>query len=56
MNTEITISAADAGEALRLIQEYLFEGGTGFSAEALERAADALGNADRIVIQSECNA
>lgn len=68
MNYEVTISADDAivalrfidkylhqggtgFDALRLIDEYLHQGGTGFDAAALKRVADALGSADRIVIQ-----
>lgn len=51
MNYEVTISADDAIVALRLIDEYLHQGGTGFDAAALKRVADALGSADRIVIQ-----
>ena len=50
MNTEITVSNTDVFEAIKLIQEYLFKGGTGFDAEALERFLDALWEADRIII------
>ena len=52
MQTEITITSADAVEAMRLIQEYLYKGGTGFDAEALERVLEALGEADRITISA----
>ena len=50
MKTEITISNADAFEVIKLIQEYLFKGGTGFDAEVLERVLDVLWEADRIII------
>lgn len=50
MKLQTRITTADAIEARRLIQEYLHKGGTGFDADALERMADALGEADRIVI------
>ena len=53
MKTEITITSADAFEAIKLIQEYLYKGGTGFDGDALERVLDALGEADRIVIIPE---
>jgi len=50
MQTEITITEAAAIEAKRLIEEYMFQGGTGFSVDLLEQVMDALGEADRIVI------
>jgi hypothetical protein len=50
MKTEITIKSADALEALKLIWQYQREGGSGFDLGALERVADALNEADRIVI------
>ena len=53
MNEEHTISSKDAYEAIKLINEYLMHGGSGFDDEALERVAEALSWADRIVIESE---
>lgn len=53
MQTEITITSADAVEGIRLIQEYLHKGGVGFDAGALERLLEALQEADRIVITPE---
>jgi hypothetical protein len=50
MKTEVTIQSADALEALKLINEYLRHGGIGFDHDALERVAEALNEADRIVI------
>ena len=53
MNLEITITSADAFEAMKLIQDYLQEGGTIYDKEALERVEQALSKADRIVITPE---
>ena len=53
MQTEITITANDAMEAINLIQEYLFKGGVGFDEERLEKVMKALWEADRIVIKPE---
>ena len=50
MQTEITITNAAAIEAKRLIEEYMFQGGSGFNVDLLEQVLDALGEADRIVI------
>ena len=50
MNTEVTITSADAFEAMRLIERYLDYSGVGFDAEALRRVFDALAEADRILI------
>ena len=52
MKTEMTITSYDAVEAIKLIEEYLHKGGTGFDNEALERVHRALQQADRIVIDS----
>ncbi|UOF80893.1 hypothetical protein [Caudoviricetes sp.] len=41
-----------AKEAARLIQEYLYKGGTGFDAEKLERVMCALLEADEIEIDN----
>lgn len=51
MNTEITISRKAADNLVWLIEEYLTQGGTGFDADALAEALDAICNADRIVIE-----
>lgn len=42
VDVTITMKLPEAMEVLRLIQEYLFQGGTGFDDEALERVAAAL--------------
>jgi UDP-N-acetylmuramyl tripeptide synthase len=53
MQIEVTITDDDAKEAMKLIQEYLYKGGEGLNYEALERVLQALGEADRIIIQQE---
>lgn len=53
MKTQTSITPADAIEARKLLQEYLVQGGHGFDHAALERVADALGEADRIVIEDD---
>jgi hypothetical protein len=53
MKTEIIISSHDATQAMRLIWEYLEQGGTGFDADALARVSEALSEADRIVIETD---
>ena len=53
MNTEITISRAAADNLAGLIEEYLTQGGTGFDADALAEALDAICNADCILIDGE---
>jgi hypothetical protein len=50
MKTEVTIQNKDALEALKLINEYLMQGGIGFDHDALERFAEALSEANRIVV------
>jgi hypothetical protein len=50
MKTEVTIQNKDALEALKLINEYLLQGGIGFDHDALERFAEALSEADSFVI------
>ena len=53
MTTEITISRKAADNLAWLIEEYLTQGGTGFDADALAEALDAICNADYIVIEGE---
>jgi len=53
MQEEATISNAEAVEVMRLIKEYLYQGGTGFNADKLERVLYVLEWADRIVIEPE---
>jgi hypothetical protein len=53
MKEEWTISHDTAAEVARLINEYLFQGGSGFDDEKLADAREALMWADRIVIESE---
>lgn len=53
MKEEYAITSKDAYETIKLINEYLMQGGTGFDDEALERVAEALSWANRIVIESE---
>lgn len=53
MLTEITVTNADASEAIALIREYLEKGGTGFDYAKLETMLEALQEADRIVIGGE---
>jgi hypothetical protein len=50
MKEEWAITREEAGEVILLINEYLFQGGTGFDDDMLERVAEALGWADRIRI------
>jgi hypothetical protein len=50
MKEEFSITREEAGEVIRLINEYLFNGGTGFDDDRLERVAEALSWADRIRI------
>ncbi len=50
MKTEATISGHAAIETIRLIEEYLQQGGTGRDETALLEALQALEEADRIVI------
>lgn len=50
MKTEIIITDEAALEAINLINEYLFKGGTGFDNEKLESVCLALSAADQIVI------
>ena len=50
MNTEVTIKSTDVLETIKLIDEYLKQGGIGFDHDALERVAEALNEADHIVI------
>jgi len=50
MQCEATITSEDATEVIRLIEEYLCQGGTGFDDNKLTRVLDALSWADRIVI------
>lgn len=51
--TECTISGKAAIEVIRLIDEYLFQGGDGRDEELLVEAREALEMADRIVIQGD---
>jgi len=53
VDTEITISPAIATEGIRLIEEYLYNGGSGFDHEKLESLMDAIQHADRIVVMKE---
>ena len=53
MQTEMTITSADARAVIGLIAEYLTQGGIGFDADALDRVAAALSEADRVVIIPE---
>jgi hypothetical protein len=50
MKTEIIITDEAALEAINLINDYLFKGGTGFDNEKLESVCLALSAADQIVI------
>ena len=50
MKTEVTISGHAAIETIRLIEEYLQQGGTGRDENALLETLQALEEADRIVI------
>ena len=50
MKTEATISGHAAIETIRLIKEYLQQGGTGRDENALLETLQALEEADRIVI------
>lgn len=52
MHTEIEISSVVAVAAIRLIDEYLTQGGTGHNEELLLQALHALSDADRIVIST----
>lgn len=51
MHTEFEISSESAIEVIRLIEEYLFQGGTGRNEEILLECLAALQEADRIVIK-----
>lgn len=50
MTNQITLTAYEAQQALDLISEYLFQGGTGFDADALEKVAEALSQCSQINI------
>ena len=53
MNTLATISHHAAVEVIRLIEEYLYQGGTGRDEHALIEALHALEEADAIEIAPE---
>lgn len=53
IRTEATISSSAAVAVISLINEYLNQGGSGHDEDALIEARDALGEADRIVIEKE---
>jgi hypothetical protein len=54
MKEEWAITSKDALEAIKLINEYLTQGGTGFDDDALGRVAEALAWADRVrIVKSE---
>jgi hypothetical protein len=50
MKNQIIITDEAALEAINLINDYLFKGGTGFDNEKLESVCLALSAADQIVI------
>ena len=56
MKTDATISNAAAVEVIRLIEEYLHQGGTGRDETLLVEALRALEDADHITIEEEAEA
>ena len=55
MKSETTISLLAAIEVIKLIEEYLTQGGTGFDAELLTEALEGLRWGDRIVIEERAD-
>ena len=52
IQTEITVSQSAAAAAYGLLFEYLTQGGTGHDDAGIAEFMDALGDADRIVIDN----
>lgn len=50
---EATITNSEAVEVMKLIKEYLYQGGNGFNADKLESVLYAFEWANRIVIETE---
>ena len=53
MKIEIELSSYDVTETMKLIREYINNPTSDIDIESLNRVDDALGEADRIVIQQE---